>query len=334
MKISASIYSSSNDNLTDIVQLLDAHGVEKLHVDCNDNPSVFDDIARIRTVSSTPLDVHIISDTPEKYFDAIVQHRPEFVAFQYENLPPNFVFPPLPCALGLALTSDTPIEVFEKFAAQCQFVLIMTTTPGQSGGVFNQQNFQKIRAFRKAFPMHQIEVDGGVNDEISFILRNLQVESAVVGSYLFKGNWLGNQLLSIRQRSTGSGIPIGHFMMPLSDVPTLSLENISFEKILTTIDNFKMGVVCLTDTEQNLLGIVTNADIRKGLIRHIGNLDSIRPEELINAQPITLKTENTVHELLQLVHQLSFPLLFLPIVDEKNRLCGALTFNQLIQSES
>ena len=65
MKISASIYSTSRD-LEQVVRELDNHRIDFFHVDCNDDPKVFDDIINIRKWSKTPIDLHIISKTPEK----------------------------------------------------------------------------------------------------------------------------------------------------------------------------------------------------------------------------------------------------------------------------
>ena len=39
----------------------------------------------------------------------------------------------------------------------------MTTVPGQSGGVFQRNNFNYIRAIQQKFPQLKIQVDGGVN---------------------------------------------------------------------------------------------------------------------------------------------------------------------------
>ena len=86
MKISASIYSNKEKDLNTLVRELDAHHIDMLHVDCADDDKVFDDIARIRKVSTTPIDLHIISSEPEKYFDRIEKLNIEYVSFQYENL--------------------------------------------------------------------------------------------------------------------------------------------------------------------------------------------------------------------------------------------------------
>jgi pentose-5-phosphate-3-epimerase len=43
---------------------------------------------------------------------------------------------------------------------------------------------QRIREFRRRYPSKNIHVDGGVNGEVSFILRNIGVDAAVSGSFL------------------------------------------------------------------------------------------------------------------------------------------------------
>jgi len=84
--------------------------------------------------------------------------------------------------VGLAITSETSIDVFKKYQ-HFDFVLFMTTSPGKSGGTFNKNNFGKIRQFKSLFPEAKVHVDGGVNDEISFVLRNMGVSLIVSGSY-------------------------------------------------------------------------------------------------------------------------------------------------------
>ena len=72
MKISASIYSDKNRGLEAVIADLAAHQVELLHVDCNDDVTVFDDIKRIRSWCSLPIDLHIITDQPAKFFPLLL----------------------------------------------------------------------------------------------------------------------------------------------------------------------------------------------------------------------------------------------------------------------
>ena len=66
MKISASIYSSSNKNLEENIRILDELNIDMIHIDFNDKKSdeekIFSDIKRIKSLSSIPIDLHIISE--------------------------------------------------------------------------------------------------------------------------------------------------------------------------------------------------------------------------------------------------------------------------------
>jgi len=66
MKISASIYSSKTQKLPEVIKDLDDHQIDFFHVDCSDDPRVFDDLKVIREYSNKPIDLHIITDSPEK----------------------------------------------------------------------------------------------------------------------------------------------------------------------------------------------------------------------------------------------------------------------------
>jgi pentose-5-phosphate-3-epimerase len=115
MKISASIYSDKKRDLETVISDLENHNVDLLHVDCNDDISVFDDIAKIRQWTSIPIDLHIITDNPEKYFPLLEQHPVEYITFQYENLTKKLEIPEtITGKKGLAITTPTNVSVFDE----------------------------------------------------------------------------------------------------------------------------------------------------------------------------------------------------------------------------
>lgn len=334
MKISASIYSNKHQPLADVVRDLDEHFIDFFHVDCNDDPSVFIDIEAIHRSSSTPVDLHIISPTPERYFELLRKTPVSRVSFQLEQFGEMVQFPAdLPGQIGLALMNDTPVEAFAPYAERCSYVLLMTTTPGQSGGVFNKETFRKIRQFRRLFPTHQIQVDGGVNAEVSFILRNLGVESAVVGSFLFQNKSVGPALLHLKREVVSSHYLIKDFMIETAELPILDVQDLSFKSTLLTIDKYEMAFVLIVDNGQ-LKGIISNADVRKGLIKNFAKINEINAFDLINSRPIVIEEDKNIDELLHLIRGVNFPLQYIPVVNSNGDLTGALTFTQMIKAET
>ncbi len=334
MKISASIYARPDAELKDIVRELDEHGIDMYHVDCNDDPTVFKDIQHIREFGNKQVDLHIISNQPEQYFPLLHSTPVDYVTFQYEPLKKHLEIPQnINAKLGLAITSDTDIGVFEAYKDRFDFVLIMATTPGKSGGSFNAVNFKKVRAFARRFPNKKIHVDGGVNAEISFILRNMGVSAVVSGSYLFKSDYLGAAMLNLKGDRFESKYQVRDFMLSNGEIPILQTGQFSFLDVLQTIERYNMGFVMVVDANMQLKGIITNADIRKALIRHIDNLNNIPIKSIINPNPFSLQAEASVNEMLKSIKSQKFPINYAPVVDTNNVLQGAVTFFNLIKGE-
>ena len=334
MKISASIYSGNSSDLQNIVSELDALHVDMFHVDCNDDERVFNDIKLIQKLSSTPIDLHIITPTPSKYWQLIEECKPNRVCFQLEDLEEALSFPKIEgIEWGVALKTPTAISAFEPFKNQANFALIMATTPGQSGGVFNRENFQKIRDFKRNFPNHGIEVDGGVNDEVSFILRNYGVHVAVVGSYLMKHDVQGRALSLLKHEQVDSHFLVKDMMITKAHLPVLNINNQNVVSILKTNEQYKMGYCLLVSDNDQFEGISTNADMRKGLLKHPSNFNDLHASEIINTQAIRINENRTIKEMFELLRSKKQTISYLPVVNNHGQLTGAINFNALIKGE-
>lgn len=333
MKISASVYSSKDTPLRQLIEDLDQHGIDYFHIDCNDDPKVFDDIAEIRKFSSTPIDLHLITANPEPYFDRINALNIELVTLQHEVLNGYRYQGGLQSKMGLGIVSDTEISVFENDAAHYDFVLMMATTPGKSGGSFDKINFRKIRQFKKAFPGKYIHVDGGVNAEVSFILRNMGVHASVVGSYLFKSLPIGAALLNLKIHDIESHYVVGDFMRSREEIPLVSNADRSLKTILERIEQYKLGFTILEDENNVMQGIVSNADVRRELLRNVDHPEKMNTDKMINRTPISVKENSTVSAMLMFLKEFDFPINYLPVVDEHNKVKGVVSFLNLVKGE-
>ena len=333
MKISASIYSDKKRTLKEVIDDLVQHQVDLLHVDCNDDLTVFEDIKAIRSWCDLPIDLHIITENPEKYIDLLIENPVEYITFQFEQLSSHLNLPKeITGKKGLAITTPTSINVFDEYA-DFDFILIMATVPGQSGGVFDKINFSKIRQFRMKYPEKSIHVDGGVNGEVSFILRNMGVSSSVSGSYLFNAPSIGHALMNLTKREIESQFQVGDFMMPLNECPVVDYESISLKNILQSIEDGNLGFCLVVDNNGMLKGLVSSADIRKAMLRHLADLTKIEAMDLVNLNPISVFDDNTVVDLLRKIKKCSFPIMYLPVVKKDGKASGIINFAYLIKGE-
>ncbi len=332
MKISASIYAyKDSKSILDIVKSLDQLYIDSFHIDCKDDISVFDDIAKIREISNTPIDLHIITSNPDKYFEKIRQFKIEYVQFQYESL--NVKHIDLPridgTKWGLALQSDTSIDVFDSFL-DFDFIMFMTTVPGVSGGEFDKSCFRKIRNFRGKYQNKQIFVDGGVNAEVAFILRNMGVSSVVCGSFL-ANNVEAKALLDLRVNNIKSSYQIKDFM--IDDIPLLDEDTSSVIDVLRFIEDYRLGFVVFKNTLGKFVGIASNADVRRAFLKYPDDFTKVTVADLINKSPFVLNENLTIYEMLNLIEQQNFVVNFFPVINDECKPVGAVTFFNLIRSE-
>ncbi|MEI8116717.1 MAG: CBS domain-containing protein [Flavobacteriia bacterium] len=333
MKISASIYSDKSRSLKEVILDLVAHQVDLLHVDCNDDLSVFDDIENIRLWCNNPIDLHIITEKPSKYYDLLEKHPVEYVTFQVENLREPLEIPTaITGKKGLAIITPTPISAFDPYS-DFDFILIMATIPGQSGGKFDRLNFSKIRQFRTKYPSKSIHVDGGVNGEVSFILRNMGVSSAVSGSYLFNGPSIGHALMNLTKREIESSFIMGDFMIPLEEAPAFDVSTCTTRSILEAVEYGQMGFALAIGEDNTLTGIVSSADIRKTFLKNLDQPTHIAASTFINRQPLCIQETATVIDLLQLLKKSNFPVMYLPVVNDQKQAVGIINFVNLIKGE-
>ncbi|MBQ3047701.1 MAG: ribulose-phosphate 3-epimerase, partial [Clostridia bacterium] len=93
---------------------------------------------------------------------------------------------------GLSFNPDTPVEEVLPFIYYCDMFLVMSVVPGKSGQQFISQTIDRLTQINKFLKDQnlqiQIEVDGGVNTQNIDSLKQLDVNSVVVGSYLYNSN--------------------------------------------------------------------------------------------------------------------------------------------------
>jgi len=92
--------------------------------------------------------------------------------------------------VGISINLDTPIELIEPLLGEIDYVQFMDVVPGTQGKQkFNPKVIDKIKDFIKGYPdMVEIQVDGGLNEEILTKIKDIGIKNYVIGSAIFKSD--------------------------------------------------------------------------------------------------------------------------------------------------
>lgn len=85
--------------------------------------------------------------------------------------------------IGVSIKPETDINVLTKYSQKFSKILIMSVSPGLGGQKYIHDINKKLNLIKKAFPNHEIEVDGGINDSTIIEPLEMNIDNYVIGSY-------------------------------------------------------------------------------------------------------------------------------------------------------
>jgi ribulose-phosphate 3-epimerase len=177
IQIAPSILSANFAALDREIAAAERGGADLIHVDVMDghfvpNITIGPPVVRaIKRVATTPLDVHLMIDEPDRYIDAFVQAGASMVSVHVEaarHLHRTLTFiKSLGARAGAVLNPSTPALALEDVANVVDFVLVMSVNPGFGGQAFIPHSLEKVRRVRRlldaAGSAAVIEIDGGID---------------------------------------------------------------------------------------------------------------------------------------------------------------------------
>ncbi|MGJ3243030.1 MAG: SIS domain-containing protein [Opitutales bacterium] len=94
---------------------------------------------------------------------------------------------------------------------------------------------------------------------------------------------------------------------------------------------FKAGLCVVVDDDFYLQGIVTDGDVRRALIKG-SNIEALNVSDLLNENPIALKSDSGVGECIQVMESSDKFLYSAPVVDQNKRCLGVLIYHDLFRN--
>ncbi|MCK4635460.1 MAG: hypothetical protein KAT32_01225 [Candidatus Moranbacteria bacterium] len=189
MKIIPTILTDDSDKALEQIEAL--RGVaDWLQIDVMDgtmtDSSTFDLYDLVGEVNDFQIEVHLMVNNPEEYFDACETLAAERVYFHLESVEsPSFILEKMEYfsfERGMVLSPQTDVDSIIPYIDDIQAIQIMTVAPGKQGQSFIPEMLDKVRELKKDYSDKWVSVDGGVNEGNLKEVQDSGVDAAGVGS--------------------------------------------------------------------------------------------------------------------------------------------------------
>ncbi len=179
VEVEPSIYGADFSRLGEQLEELLRTGTRVFHFDIGDGhfvepitigPIVLQWIAPIIHRYGGVIDVHMMVESPAKYFAPIAAAGGDSVTFHYEavdDVPATIrAAREQELQVGVAFNPETEPEDVAQVADDADIVLCMSIHPGYSGQEFQEAAYERVERLRGLLPDEIfIQVDGGVNQD-------------------------------------------------------------------------------------------------------------------------------------------------------------------------
>ncbi len=197
IKIAPSLLAADFSKIREEIEKVEEAGADMLHIDIMDGHFVPNltmgpfIVEAIRKITNLFLDVHLMLEFPEKFFQPFVEAGADNITFHIESrtLPQEGIdiLKELKVKKALSVNPNTPIERVYPYINSIDMVLIMTVYPGFGGQKFIESCCEKIKKLRAKSNI-DIQVDGGINLENIEKVVKAGANIIVAGTSIFKAS--------------------------------------------------------------------------------------------------------------------------------------------------
>lgn len=120
-------------------------------------------------------------------------------------------------------------------------------------------------------------------------------------------------------------------MIPFESVPTLNINSL-FKEAIDKMNQNGLGIVCITNEENILKGIITDGDIRRNIIKVQKPFSALFVDDAINhaiLNPITTEPETFLKDAVDLMEKKQ--IWDLPVIDRNKKIIGLLHLHQAVK---
>lgn len=121
-------------------------------------------------------------------------------------------------------------------------------------------------------------------------------------------------------------------MLPVSQIPVHRRSTI-FKEVLEDMCIKNLGIACIVDADMKLVGVITDGDLRRRLLRVQKPLSATLIEDvgnILNNEPVVIELSTQIIDAVNVMGD--HRILDLPIVDKRGVLCGLLHLHSVVSS--
>ena len=121
-------------------------------------------------------------------------------------------------------------------------------------------------------------------------------------------------------------------MLPPDKVPVVQGTTL-FKEALDEMSRFRLGIACVVDERQRLIGILTDGDIRRKLVKVQKPLSALFVDDSSDhaiAQPTTVRPHESLAKAVEIMGERQ--VWDLPVVDDEGRLVGLLHLHPAVKA--
>ncbi|MDK2919943.1 MAG: ribulose-phosphate 3-epimerase [Candidatus Petromonas sp.] len=199
-QILPSVFAADLMNLKEECDFLYEKGFKVLHVDMMDGnfvPHIAFGSAQIKSIKKQvkmKLDVHMMVSALEQKISSVLETGAEMISVHYESTPHvRYVIDQIKQhgrKAGVVINPGTDTSLLKPLLNTIDYILIMSINPGRPGQSFIEETIDRIREVKAMVGDRdiQIEVDGGIDEQIAIRCIEAGASMIVIGSYLFTDN--------------------------------------------------------------------------------------------------------------------------------------------------
>ena len=205
VEISTSFLSVEKDKVMQAIYNLEVAKTDYYHIDVMDgkfvesftNEIMEEYSGYMKSVSSIPLDVHLMVNDVKKFVDIYLNYDPSIITFHIEAVKDkeetmkiiNYI-KSNNCKVGLSINPSTPVQKLYELLPYIHLVLVMSVVPGKGGQELIESTIDKIKELRAYIDDNNydvyIEADGGIKLENCNLVKDAGADILVSGTGIIK----------------------------------------------------------------------------------------------------------------------------------------------------